>query len=62
MVGKDDKVKFQVWPDILIARGKQMFCKLEVKNYQMLPKYNDESTGIVAGIMSQDKISVFMRH
>lgn len=61
IVGTDDKVNFHVWPDILIARGMQVFCTIEVKNYQMLPKYNDGSTGIVAGILSQDKIPAFMR-
>ncbi|CUM57574.1 unnamed protein product [Debaryomyces tyrocola] len=60
-VATDYKVKFHVWPDILIARGKQVFCTIEVKKYQMLSEYNENSTGIVAGIMSQDKIPAFMR-
>lgn len=60
-IGTPGNVKYHVWSDILIVRGYDVFCTIEVKNFPILSSYDDESTGITADILSQNKIPAFMR-
>ena len=61
VIGSPGNVKYHVWSDILIVRGFDVFCAIEVKNFPILSNYDSESTGITADILSQNKIPDFMR-
>lgn len=61
VIGSPGNVKYHVWSDILIVRGIDVFCAIEVKNFPILSNYDSESTGITADLLSQNKIPDFMR-
>lgn len=61
IIGTPGNIKYHVCSDILILRGYEAFCAIEVKNFPILSSYDSESTGITADILSQNKLPALMR-